>query len=242
MVTFELVPNCIDTMLFSTPARGKNRKVLKSCGYSINEDETEVTMEFYDGIAIATDGSGLQMTYPKIATLTEKQKESISDYCGRNDCTQYEVALKYGKLCDNMGMKFKVGDRVVNKFGDVWHIDSYDNKNYQVSDGKGNHNYFPIEKQDEMHLIGNNKKRVFSEEQFCWFAETIIRLSADLFNKIAEDPETWDENEVVEFIRKNALRFEKELQWQGKDDGRFYLEELDKFKEKLLAEKGIGGK
>lgn len=48
--------------------------------------------------------------------------------------------------------KFKIGDWVVNKFGDSWHIDSLDKKNYQVSDGKGNYNYFPISKQDEMHL------------------------------------------------------------------------------------------
>ena len=48
--------------------------------------------------------------------------------------------------------KFKIGDWVVNKLGDVWHIDSFDKKNYQVSDGKGNYNYFPISKQDEMHL------------------------------------------------------------------------------------------
>lgn len=187
MVTFEIVPNCIDTMLFST--KGKNCKVLKSCGYNVTEDEAEVTMEFYDGIAIATDGSGLQVSYPKIAALTEKQKEDIAAYCGRNECTQYEVALKYGKLS-----------------------------------------------------VGDKKKRVFSEEQFCWLAETMIRLSADLFDKVAEDPETWDDNEAVEFILKNALRFEKELQWQGKDDERYYFEELDKFKEKLLAEKGIGGK
>ena len=48
--------------------------------------------------------------------------------------------------------RFKVGDWVVNKFGDTWHIDSLDKKNYQVSDGKRNYNYFPISKQDEMHL------------------------------------------------------------------------------------------
>ena len=48
--------------------------------------------------------------------------------------------------------KFHEGDWVVNKFGDSWHIDSLDKKNYQVSDGKGNYNYFHILKQDEMHL------------------------------------------------------------------------------------------
>ena len=48
--------------------------------------------------------------------------------------------------------KFHEGDWVVNKFGDSWHIDNLDKKNYQVSDGKGNYNYFPISKQDEMHV------------------------------------------------------------------------------------------
>ena len=56
------------------------------------------------------------------------------------------------KYTDKNKPRFNVGDWVVNKFGDSWHIDSLDNKNYQVSDGKGNYNYFPISKQDEMHL------------------------------------------------------------------------------------------
>ena len=47
---------------------------------------------------------------------------------------------------------FHEGDWVVNKFGDLWHIDSIDKKNYQVSNGKGNYNYFPILIQDKMHL------------------------------------------------------------------------------------------
>ena len=56
------------------------------------------------------------------------------------------------KSANKIEPKFKVGNWVVNKFGDSWHIDSFDNKNYQVSNGKGNYNYFPISKQDEMHL------------------------------------------------------------------------------------------
>ena len=56
------------------------------------------------------------------------------------------------KSTDKIEPRFKVGDWVVNKFGDSWHIDSLDNKNYQVSNVKGNYNYFPISKQDEMHL------------------------------------------------------------------------------------------
>lgn len=54
------------------------------------------------------------------------------------------------KDIDNVTQIFNVGEWVVNKFGDAWHIDSFDKKNYQVSDGKGNYNYFPIAKQDEM--------------------------------------------------------------------------------------------
>ena len=48
--------------------------------------------------------------------------------------------------------KFKVGDWVVNKLGNIWHIDSFDAKNYQVTNNKGEHNYFPIDIQDRMHL------------------------------------------------------------------------------------------
>lgn len=88
-------------------------------------------------------------------------RENIKDLCSR---LPYGVIVDTpkgkGHACDinftifgaEIGVKFKVGDWVVNKFGDSWHIDSFDKKNYQVSDGKGNYNYFPISKQDEMHL------------------------------------------------------------------------------------------
>ena len=56
------------------------------------------------------------------------------------------------KPVDKVEPKFHEGDWVVNKLGDLWYIDSFDKKNYQVSDGKGNYNYFPISKQDEMRL------------------------------------------------------------------------------------------
>ena len=68
-------------------------------------------------------------------------------------------AILKRKSADKIEPTFNVDDWVVNKFGDSWHIDSLDKKNYQVSDGKGNYNYFPISKQDEMHLwtIQNGK-------------------------------------------------------------------------------------
>ena len=55
------------------------------------------------------------------------------------------------KTTDKVKPKFNVGDWVVNKFGDLWHIDSFDGKYYQVSNGD-KHCYFPIEKQNEMRL------------------------------------------------------------------------------------------
>ena len=63
-----------------------------------------------------------------------------------------EIFSELKESDDKNEPKFKVGDWVVNKFGDSWHIDSFDKKNYQVSDGKGNYNYFPISKQGEMHI------------------------------------------------------------------------------------------
>ena len=78
----------------------------------------------------------------------------------KEQCEQLEKAMADAgytfdfdkKELKNIEPKFKVRDWVVNKFGDSWHIDSFDKKNYQVSDGKGNYNYFPISKQDEMRL------------------------------------------------------------------------------------------
>ncbi len=55
------------------------------------------------------------------------------------------------KPIDMIEPKFHEGEWVVNRFGDVWHIDSFDGKSYQVSNGD-KHCYFPIERQGEMHL------------------------------------------------------------------------------------------
>lgn len=47
--------------------------------------------------------------------------------------------------------KFYKDEWVVNKYGVPWRIDSFDKKNYQVSDGEGTHGYFSILKQNEVH-------------------------------------------------------------------------------------------
>ena len=97
----------------------------------------------------------------KKLTWLEKQgkQETLCDKCRKDhpshscqDITELRRCAVEHKPADKIEPKFNIGDWVVNKFGDSWHIDSLDKKNYQVSDGKGNYNYFPISKQDEMHL------------------------------------------------------------------------------------------
>ena len=97
----------------------------------------------------------------KKLTWLEKQgkQETLCDKCRKDhpshscqDITELGRCAVEHEPADKVEPKFNIGDWVVNKFGDSWHIDSLDKKNYQVSDGKGNYNYFPISKQDEMHL------------------------------------------------------------------------------------------
>lgn len=99
-------------------------------------------------------------------------------------------ALKEEKVdnANKVEPKFMVGDWVVNKFGDPWHIDSFDKKNYQVSDGKGNYNYFPISDQDEMLV---SKK--FDPKTLKPFDKVLVRdtykkeWSCNFFSHISND-------------------------------------------------------
>lgn len=82
-------------------------------------------------------------------------KEFECDHCRSTNFSSWIAWLeKQGvqKPTDAIELRFKIGDWVVNKFGHVWHIDSFDNKNYQVSNEKGDDCYFKISQQDEMHL------------------------------------------------------------------------------------------
>ena len=94
------------------------------------------------GVAILVDGE-----IKERIVLDNKPQDKSALEAIKEEKVDNELAKS---LC--VEPKFKVGDWVVNKFGDSYHIDSLDKKNYQVSDGKGNYNYFPISKQDEMHL------------------------------------------------------------------------------------------
>ena len=64
--------------------------------------------------------------------------------------------------------------------------------------------------------------------------ETIVLLSSDLFNKIYNHSDGW--SDTAETIIKLAGEFEKELNWQD-DDTRDYLEELEKFESRVIAER-----
>ncbi len=79
-------------------------------------------------------------------------KYSEEDHNNLFEEVKYDGCVENKMSTNKVKPKYKVGDWIVNKLGDSWHIDSFDKKNYQVSDGKGNYNYFSISKQDEMHL------------------------------------------------------------------------------------------
>jgi hypothetical protein len=106
--TFEIIPNFVDTILvYDIPA---NRKAFKKLEepykslYKFENGECEIEFEYYDGVAYATDGSGLFMTYPKMDIIkgSTRRQDSICDYNGIYDSiNQRDVCLRYGKLdCD----------------------------------------------------------------------------------------------------------------------------------------------
>ena len=118
-----------------------------------------------NGVEILVDGEIKERIFldnePQGKSALEAIKEEkVDNELAKSLCSEYAQKLynpsdtgkNEQKPADKIEPKFKVGDWVVNKFGDSWHIDSFDKKNYQVSDGKGNYNYFPISKQDEMHI------------------------------------------------------------------------------------------
>jgi hypothetical protein len=86
--------------------------------------------------------------YDKTRFATEEEKQKLFKAIKANG---YKWNLETKELEKLIQPKFKVGDWVVNKFGDVWHIDSFNSENYQVSNGD-KYCYFLIEEQDKMHL------------------------------------------------------------------------------------------
>ena len=110
-ITFEVIPHYVDEILVDgskshraliKKANAVLREYSMGSQYSFDGDECPIEMEFYDGIALATDGCGLYMTYPKLAEVAKSpaRQERIQDYTGIYDGTinQHDVALLYGVL------------------------------------------------------------------------------------------------------------------------------------------------
>ena len=84
--------------------------------------------------------------------LTDADEQRFKNYhTNLRDCLAWLEKQGEQKTTD-VELRFKVGDWVVNKYGYVWHVDSFDKKNCQVSNGEGDDCYFKISKQDEFHL------------------------------------------------------------------------------------------
>lgn len=121
----------VDNIIVSDTA--ENRKTLNGTAYQFNEDgECEIEMRFFDGLAVATDDSGLIMRYPKLSEVmqSEKMQQAIYRHTGLDCGSQFDVALTFGKL-----EKYKmVADYDIwklqgnNEDLDIWAIHTADGK------------------------------------------------------------------------------------------------------------------
>jgi hypothetical protein len=110
-INFEVIPHYVDEILVDNKKTNKslikkaNLQLARFCmgnKYEYDGDECAIEMEFYDGIALATDGCGLYLTYPKLDEIakSKRMQEKIQEYTGIYDGTinQHDVALCYGVL------------------------------------------------------------------------------------------------------------------------------------------------
>lgn len=196
-IKFEVIPHYVDEILVDDRKAHKllinkaNSTLIEYAmggQYSFNEDgECSIEMEFYDGIALATDGSGLYMTYPTLAEVAKSpiRQEKIQDYTGVYDGTinQHDVALRYGVL-------------------------KFDEKRQKIST--------------------NIKIQAYEHE-------TLVLMSADIYNEIYNMAYVETYNQAAEIVRNAALKFERELAWAGEEfEQRDFIEELEKFEKKEL--------
>lgn len=92
--------------------------------------ECSIEMRFFDGLAVATDESGIVMLYPSLKEIINDKcrKDEIVDYTDRDEICQYEVALKFGvldryKMVADYNLWIMQGD---NGDKDVWAIHTSD--------------------------------------------------------------------------------------------------------------------
>ena len=112
----------------------RNVKALEGvAGYGFDDSgECRIRMRFFDGLAVATDDSGLVMKYPKLCEVeqSEKMQRAIYEHTGRTEFGQFDVALTFGELT-----RYKlVADYTIwslqgdNEDKDIWAIHTKDGK------------------------------------------------------------------------------------------------------------------
>jgi hypothetical protein len=197
-IKFEVIPHYVDEIIINNLTKkdvtliNKAVRTAKSndltLDYQFDDNgECPIEMEFYDGIALATDGCGLYLTYPKLEEIAKSpaRQESIQDYTGIYDGTinQHDVALRYGVL----------------KFD---------------------------EKRNKMSISG---------ETYGLEHETIILMSADIYQDIYNMDNVYDFSLAARLVRDAALRFEKKWNDEMKgNDGYDYIIEMDRFEQEEL--------
>jgi hypothetical protein len=109
---FVNLENCIEEVFFGETETRK--RTLRKCNnyahehgrddinYQFENGEVEVQFEFFDGYAIATDGSGLYMTYPTLDKVSKSKAmtERVEDYIAIYDdsISNHDIAMYYGVL------------------------------------------------------------------------------------------------------------------------------------------------
>jgi hypothetical protein len=197
-IKFEVIPHYVDEIIINNLTKkdvtliNKAVRTAKSndltLDYQFDDNgECPIEMEFYDGIALATDGCGLYLTYPKLEEIAKSpaRQESIQDYTGIYDGTinQHDVALRYGVL----------------KFD---------------------------EKRNKMSISG---------ETYGLEHETIILMSADIYQDTYNMDNVYDFSLAARLVRDAALRFEKKWNDEMKgNDGYDYIMEMDRFEQEEL--------
>ena len=197
-IKFEVIPHYVDEIIINNLTKKDVTMINKAVrtaktnnltlDYQFDDNgECPIEMEFYDGIALATDGCGLYLTYPKLEEIAKSpaRQESIQDYTGIYDGTinQHDVALRYGVL----------------KFD---------------------------EKRNKMSISG---------ETYGLEHETIILMSADIYQDIYNMDNVYDFSLAARLVRDAALRFEKKWNDEMKgNDGYDYIMEMDRFEQEEL--------
>ena len=91
-----------EIILYKSQESEENLALLHKAGYDPDEyGEITLYMKFGDGIAYIPNGGNIVLHYPTLAEVraSKKMQNEITEYNGRTDMiTQYDVALKYGKL------------------------------------------------------------------------------------------------------------------------------------------------